>query len=177
MSIHSYSHCWLHMVWATLNRQRLLDKHARLELNGELVRYAKEKSIFLQASFVNTDHVHILIDLPTNQTIEQVAKLFKGSSSHWVNEQQLVQGRFAWQRGYGAFSVSQSQVERVCAYIANQEEHHKSVSFQKEYQRFVQAYALVWHDEETGEMIAEPFATYETVKTVSPEWEDGLPPE
>jgi len=147
------------------------------KLNSELIRYAKEKGIFLQASFVNADHVHILIDHPTNQTIEQVAKLFKGSSSHWINEQQLVLGRFAWQRGYGAFSVSQSHVNRVTAYIANQEEHHRSVSFQEEYQRFVKAYGLAWRDEETGELIAEPFAEYKTVKTVLSDWVDGLPPE
>jgi putative transposase len=85
--------------------------------------------------------------------IEQVAKLFKGSSSHWVNEQRLVLGRFAWQRGCGAFSVSQSQVQRVTAYIAGQEEHHKTVTFQDEYGCFVESYGLHWRDEHTGELI------------------------
>lgn len=165
------------MVWATLSRRRLLNRNARLKLNRQLESYAAQRGIFLQRSFVNADHVHILLDLPTNQTIEQIAKLFKGSSSHWLNEQQLVAGRFAWQRGYGAFSVSQSQVGRVTDYIATQEEHHKSVSFQDEYRRFVQAYGLAWKDEHTGEIIAEPFAEYQTVKTVEAVWVDGLPPQ
>ncbi len=101
----------------------------------------------MKINYVNPEHVHTLIDLPTNKTIEEVAQLFKGGSSHWINEEKLLRGRFAWGRGYGAFSVSHSDVERVAAYIAGQEEHHRRKSFAEEFELFVQKYGLEWHEE------------------------------
>jgi len=135
------------LVWGTLNRERLLDRDARRKVSLYLRDYAKLKSILMSASDVNADHVHVLIDLPTGQTIEAVAQWLKGSSSHWINEQALVNGRFAWGRGYGAFSVSQSVLETVVGYINAQAEHHRAKTFTAEYEKFVQAYGLQWEPE------------------------------
>jgi putative transposase len=154
MSIHAYSRCWLHLIWGTLNREGMFDPARAAKVSGFLNDYAKEKAIYMKINFVNTEHVHALIDLPTGMTIEQVVKLFKGASSHWINEQNLVAGRFAWGRGYGAFSVSQSGVDEVCAYIANQAEHHRVKSFPEEYQRLATVYGLVWRNEETVETVS-----------------------
>ena len=148
MSLHSYSRVWIHLVWATLERRPLLGKDAAVKLSGHLREYAESKGIYMKLNFVNADHVHTLIDLPTNLAIEEVLKLFKGESSHWVNEQNLVPGKFAWQRGYGAFSVSQSGVDEVCSYIAGQEERHRKLSFVDELKLFVKRSGLVWHEEE-----------------------------
>ena len=132
MSVHSYSRCCLHMIWATLDRQPTLNAPARVRLARFLDDYARDKGIFLRARYANADHVHVLADLPTNKTIEDMAKLLKGASSHWVNEQRLCAGCFAWQRGYGAFSVSQSHVELVVRYIEGQDEHHRRTTFSEE---------------------------------------------
>jgi hypothetical protein len=86
--------------------------------------------------------------LPTSKSIEDVAKLLKGGSSHWINENKLIKGRFAWGRGYGAFSVSHSDVPRVARYIAKQEEHHRKWTFSQEFGLFVKKYGLEWRDEE-----------------------------
>ena len=102
----------------------------------------------MKINFFNADHTHALIDLPTNLTIEQVIQLLNGSSSHWINQKRLVKGRFAWGRGYGAFSVSHSDVSRAANYIARQEEHHRKKSFVEEYELFVERYGLEWLDEE-----------------------------
>jgi hypothetical protein len=72
----------------------------------------------------------------------------KGGFSFWINENNLVNGKFSWGRGYGAFSVSQSNVSEVAKYIAGQEEHHRKASFLEEHQKFVERYDLKWHDEE-----------------------------
>ena len=144
MSLHSYSRVWLHLVWATLERRPLLDKPAAAKLSAYLHDYAKEKKIYMKINFVNPDHVHALVDLPTNLAIEDMMQLFKGSSSHWVNEQNLVAGKFGWGRGYGVFSVSESGVAEVCAYIANQEEHHRKRDFAEELKLFVERYGLEW---------------------------------
>lgn len=144
MSLHSYSRVWLHIVWATLERRPLLDKPAATKLSAWLHGYAKQKHIYMKVNFVNPDHVHALIDLPTNLAIEDMMQLFKGSSSHWINEQNLVTGKFGWGRGYGVFSVSESGVSEVCAYIANQEAHHRKRGFAEELKLFVERYGLEW---------------------------------
>ena len=147
MSLHSYSRVWLHLVWATLERRPLLTKPAAAKLSAHLHDYAKEKKIYMKINFVNPDHVHALVDLPTNLAIEDMMQLFKGSSSHWVNEQNLVAGKFGWGRGYGVFSVSESGVAEVCAYIANQEEHHQKRDFAEELKLFVERYGLEWRED------------------------------
>jgi putative transposase len=148
MSLHSYSRVWLHLVWGTLERRPLLTKPAAVKVSEYLSQYAEEKGIYMKINYVNADHVHVLIDLPTSLTIEQMMQLFKGSSSHWINEQDLIPEKFAWARGYGAFSVSQSGVAEVAHYIANQEEHHRKKSFSEELKSFVERYGLKWHEEQ-----------------------------
>ena len=120
-----------------------------MKLSGHLCEYAESKGIYMKINFVNADHVHALIDLPTSLAIDDGLQLLKGERSHWVNEQNLVPGKFAWQRGYGAFSVSQSGVEEVSSYIAWQEEHHRKLSFVDELKLVVQRYGLVWREEES----------------------------
>src|SRR6478609_7592169 len=99
MSVHSYSRCCFHLVWGTLNRERLLDKKAAARVSRHLSEYAREKQVYMKINFVNPDHVHALIDLPTATSIEKTIQLFKGASSHWINANDLLAGKFAWGRG------------------------------------------------------------------------------
>lgn len=143
MSLHSYSKCWLHLIWGTLNRERLLnEREVRKQISNYLYEYAETKKIFMKINYVNSEHVHALIDLPTNYAIENAIQLIKGSSSHWINQNNLLKTKFSWGRGYGAFSVSESNLEKVVNYISNQEEHHRKKTFQEEYQKFIKAYGL-----------------------------------
>ena len=147
MSTHSYSRLWTHLIWETLSREPMLEKRAAAKTSKFLNRYALEKGIYMKINYVNADHTHALIDLPTSICIEDVIKLFKGSSSHWINQNRIVKGKFFWGRGYGAFSVSHSDLDRVARYIANQEEHHRKHTFAEEYALFVKRYGLEWRDE------------------------------
>ncbi len=148
MSLHAYSRVWLHLTWATLERRPLLHQPAGPRLSAYLSQYAAEKGIYLKINYVNPDHVHALVDLPTHLCIEDMMHLFKGASSHWINENGLVPGKFAWGRGYGVFSVSHSGVSEVANYIATQEEHHRKRSFGEELRLLVQRYGLIWREEE-----------------------------
>ncbi len=125
----------------------MLTKPAAAAASKFLKDYSLEKGIYLKINYFNPEHVHALIDLPTSKSIEEVIKLLKGSSSHWINEQRLLRGRFSWGRGYGAFSVSHSDVDRVAAYIADQERHHRKKRFNEEFHQFVKKYGLEWHDD------------------------------
>ncbi len=97
----------------------------------------------MKINYVNADHVHALIDLPTKYSIEEILQMLKGASSHWINQKGILPAKFAWGRGYAAFSVSNSKVLEVMHYIANQKEHHLKLSFREEYERFIRAHGLV----------------------------------
>ena len=94
----------------------------------------------MKINYVNPDHVHTLIDLPTNMTVEDVVRLIKGESSFWINKG--VGFKLAWGKGYGTFSVSESNIDKLVKYIMNQEEHHRKKSFTEEYEEFLRAYNL-----------------------------------
>ena len=103
----------------------------------------------MKTNYVNADHVHALVELPTSLSIENLVQLFKGSSSHWINANNIITGKFAWGRGYGAFSVSESNVDEVAAYVASQEAHHRLRPFSDELKEFIKRHGLHWRDEES----------------------------
>jgi putative transposase len=103
----------------------------------------------MKINHVNADHVHALVDLPTAISSEEVTQLLKGSSSHWINANDITPGKFAWGRGYGASSVSESNVDQVARYIAHHEEHHHMRTFAEELKEFANRHRLRWRDEES----------------------------
>jgi REP-associated tyrosine transposase len=147
VSAHSYSRCWLHLIGGTLDREKLLNKTAAACVSKYLDNYAEDKGIYMKINYVNADHVHALVDLPTASSIQELIQLLKGSSSHWINANDIVTGKFAWGRGYGAFSVSESNVDQVARYIAHQEEHHRMRTFAEELRGFIDCHGLQWKEE------------------------------
>jgi putative transposase len=147
MSLHSYSRSWLHLIWGTRDREKLLNRQAAARSSEFLTTYAQSKQIYMKINFINADHVHALIDLPTNVSIEGVVQLFKGSSSHWINANDVIKSKLSWGRGYAAFSVSQSNVAVVANYIAGQQEHHRVQTFADELRAFARRHGLKWHED------------------------------
>ena len=127
----------------------MLNKEAAARVSHYLHEYAETKSLYMKINYVNADHVHALVDLPTGLSIEEVAQLFKGSSSHWINANDLITGKFAWGRGYGAFSVSESSVHQVAAYIAGKERHHRVRTFAREFKEFIRRHELRQPEDES----------------------------
>lgn len=128
---------WLHFVWATKNREPYLNNEIRQKVFQHIRENAKVKEIHID--FINgcNDHVHCLISLGTDQTIEKIMQLIKGESSFWINKNQLCKTKFEWQDEYFVVSVSEAKVPIVRSYIANQEEHHKTHSFDVEFEKFM----------------------------------------
>src|SRR5213593_1392475 len=131
----------------TESRKKLLNKTAAARVSRWLSKYAEEQCIYMKINYVNADHVHALVDLPTSVSIERLIQLLKGRSSHWVNSNNLITGKFAWGRGYGAFSVSESNVDQIARYIAQQEEHHRMRTFAEELKEFIDRHGLQWREE------------------------------
>jgi REP element-mobilizing transposase RayT len=128
---------WIHFVWSTKNREPLLTDEIRQQVFRHIRENAREKGIFID--FINgyVDHVHCLVSLGTGQTLEKIMQLIKGESSFWINKQRLCKTKFGWQDEYFAVSVGESVLESVRKYIANQEEHHRTKSFDDEFEEFL----------------------------------------
>ncbi len=92
------------------------------------------------------DHVHILVSMPTTVSISKGIQLIKGGSSAWIHATFPDMGHFAWQEGYGAFSVSVSHLADTKTYIENQEEHHRVKSFQEEYLAFLKRHGIAYDE-------------------------------
>ena len=136
----SYTNLLYHIVYATKARAPLIAKALRPRLHEYLGGTVRGLGgIALEINGTN-DHVHILAKLrPTISVSEFLSKLKSGSSS-WAKRQTA--GRFGWQARFGAFTVSESQVERVRRYIRNQEEHHRKLSFEEEFKVLLRAHRI-----------------------------------
>jgi putative transposase len=146
MARHSKVRIYFHLIWGTINHERILNRSLRLNIFQHLVERAEELKIILYKINIQPEHVHILQNLPSNKTIAEVTQNLKGECSNWINGNDLIPGKFRWQRGYGAYSVSASQLNMVENYIQNQDDHHKRKSFQEEYKEWAMQYG-VWDEE------------------------------
>ncbi|NIT57862.1 MAG: IS200/IS605 family transposase, partial [Aliifodinibius sp.] len=113
---------YIHFIWGTKDRQRVLTRDARNEVEMHIREYSRRNNIFVIEVGGYIDHLHLLVDLPPTRSPSEVINLIKGESSHWINENNIVRGKFVWQKRYSAFSVSASQREKVVDYILRQEE-------------------------------------------------------
>lgn len=142
---HSYNKIWIHAIWATKERMPLI--HANVENKIHQFIASQLSELGCSVSIINgmPDHLHCLFLLSPQKSIAEVMKQIKGSSSHFINQQNLVADKFAWQTGYAAYSVSASVVEKVVEYIRNQKTHHQKKTFSQEYDEFLIAYGLDKH--------------------------------
>jgi REP element-mobilizing transposase RayT len=123
----------LHVVFSTKYRKPLLDDAWRDDLFAYIGGTVKDHKATLLKSGGIEDHIHLLLRIHPQFAISKTIQLLKSNSSKWINEEQKTTTEFRWQRGYGAFSVSQSMAETVKQYLANQREHHRHQSFEDEY--------------------------------------------
>ena len=142
------SHCkvLVHLVFSTKNRKPLLQDAWRENLHAYLSGIVEQHGcVLIIANSVN-DHIHMLLGLGRNIAISDLVKEIKTGSSKWVHRYQPGNDAFAWQRGYGIFSISPADKPKVVNYIRNQAEHHKTMTFQDEFRRLLGIY-VVEYDE------------------------------
>lgn len=133
----------VHIVFSTKHRYPFLaDKSIRSETHAYLGGTCKALGCPVLIVGGVADHVHIFCSLSRNHSIAKVIGDLKRESSKWVKTKNAMLSKFAWQNGYGIFSVSQSQVERVKKYVGGQEEHHRKKPFQEEYRSFLKHYQV-----------------------------------
>lgn len=138
----SFVKIWVHSVWGTKHREPLLQKEIRPVLFGHIKDNARGKKIYIDIVNGHVDHVHCLFELNAEISLSKTLQLIKGEASYWANQRGLIKPKLDWADEYFAISVSESIVDKVRAYIANQEEHHKKVTWQQEYDMFLSKYKL-----------------------------------
>ena len=139
----------LHMVFSTKDRMPLIDDEIRPRLHAYIATLLREiEPPQSQAYRVGgvADHVHIACSLPRTVTISKLIEIVKKESSLWIKKQDPKYEKFYWQSGYGSFSVGPSQLDQLIRYIDNQEEHHKTVSFQDEFRALLRKYNIEYDE-------------------------------
>ncbi len=139
---HSYNKLWIHAIWATKFRQPLIIPAAEKAIHDYIRNQLIEMGCPVRIINGMPDHVHCLFLLNPQKSIAEVIKQMKGSSSHFINQNNLTSAKFAWQTGYAAFSISESVLDRVFCYIKGQKAHHAKKSSQQEFDEFLKLYGL-----------------------------------
>jgi putative transposase len=136
----------IHLVFSTKNREPVLTPEVRRELHPYLVGVLNGIDCpSVQVGGVE-DHVHLFFGLSRTMAMSSVVEAVKTSSSKWIKMKGRAFGNFHWQAGYGAFSVSQSVADTVVAYIQNQAEHHRTMTFQEEYRKFLDKHQVAYDE-------------------------------
>jgi REP element-mobilizing transposase RayT len=143
----SLAQIYLHIVFSTKDRQPFLhDKSIREQTHKYLGATCNNLDCPVLITGGVEDHIHILCRLGRKIEIQDLIKELKRESSQWLKTKSPDLCHFYWQNGYGAFSLSPGHVDGLRAYIANQEEHHKKVTFQDEYRRILRLYKIEWDE-------------------------------
>lgn len=133
----TYTSLNYHVVFSTKNREPWLESQILERLWPYLGGIARDNGMKALEVGGVADHVHLLISIPASMALSKAVQLVKGGSSHWLKDTFPKLAGFSWQDGYGAFTVSQSQLSIIQTYIRNQEEHHRTRTFEEEYRAFL----------------------------------------
>ncbi len=139
----SYSKIWVHAVWSTKNRIPLIHPKMEQKLFDFLKEELKKMGCMVRIVNVMPDHVHCLFGInPQISITDIIIKQIKGSSSYFVNSNNLIPEKFIWQRGFGVFGVSHSAVDNICRYIRDPKQHHQKRTFKTEYIKFMELHGF-----------------------------------
>lgn len=140
---HSYSSNRIHLVFSTKNRERRILEDLQPQLWAYMAGIARNHGFEAMKVGGVEDHAHALVILPATMPLAKAIQSLKACSSKWLNETNAIKD-FAWQEGYGAFSVSASQTDGVITYIENQREHHAKRSFEEEFVSLLKRYGVTY---------------------------------
>ena len=135
-----YNNLYTHFIFTTLRRLPLIVEKHRERIEKYMTGIVNNNDSHLYSIYANPDHVHFLVSRSPKLSEESLATRVAENSQRFINENRLCESQFAWQESASAFSVSKSDVDKVCKYILNQKEHHRKVSFAEEYEKFIKFY-------------------------------------
>lgn len=143
----TYTQCYLHLVFAVKNRDALIKKEWKHELEMYITGIVQNHKHKMLAIGTMPDHIHIFIGYNVNHLIPNLVEEIKTSSNAWIKTNKQPKFKFEWQKGYGAFTHARSQLDTVVRYVLTQEEHHKKSSFREEYLEMLRKNEIDFKDE------------------------------
>lgn len=135
-----FNNLYTHFIFITLHRLPVIHEQNRERIEKYITGIVNNNDSHLYAIYANPEHVHFLVSKSPKYSEENLASIVAESSTKFINQNKLCDNQFSWQGTASAFSVSKSDVDKVCKYIINQPEHHRKVSFQEEYEAFIKFY-------------------------------------
>jgi putative transposase len=151
----TYTQCYVHLVFAVKNRDALIGKDWKDELEKYISGIITNNNHKLLAIGSMPDHIHIIIGYNVNQLIPDLVENIKTSSNAWIKKENKCLFKFEWQKGYGAFTYSRSQLDAIIKYTLNQETHHRKISFKEEYIEMLKKNNVAYKDEYIFDFINE----------------------
>lgn len=142
----TYTQIYIHIVFSPSHREALIRKEWSNNLEKYITGIVQNNEHKMLAIKAMPDHIHIFIGYSINQPLPKLVEKIKTSSNAWIKSNNLSKFKFDWQKGYGAFSHSQSQIDTVVKYVLNQEEHHKKHSFKNEYLKILKKNDIKYND-------------------------------
>jgi REP element-mobilizing transposase RayT len=142
----TYSQLYAQIVFAVQGRQNLISPNHREELHKYITGIVEKRKQKMLAVFCMPDHAHILVGMKPSISISDLTRDIKAGSSNFINEKRWIKGHFNWQNGFGAFSYSRDQIDRVIKYILNQEEHHAKKTFKQEYIETLKSFEIEYQE-------------------------------
>ncbi len=136
---HTYFQNVMHVVFSTKERCKTIPADMKERLWSYTAGICKRQKVFVHSIGGMEDHIHLLLQFPATIAISDAIKEIKANSSGWMSDEI---GKFAWQEGYGAFSVSRSNIPAVVKYIQNQERHHRKINFEEEFIAFLEKHGI-----------------------------------
>ena len=135
-----YHNLYTHFIFITTHRLPIIEEVNRIRIEKYITGIVNNNGSKLYAIYANPEHVHFIISRSPRLSEETMASMVAESTERFINENKFCKGLFAWQQSASAFSVSKSDIDKVCKYILNQPEHHRKVSFAEEYESFIKFY-------------------------------------
>ncbi len=138
----TYSQLNMHVVFAVKGHENILSDKLRPELFRYISGILTNTNQFSLAVNGYKDHVHMFFEMSPDKSLSEIVRIVKSNSSKWINENNLIPGKFSWQEGYGGFTYSRSQRDEVIKYIIRQEEHHSQTTFREEYLSILKTFEI-----------------------------------
>lgn len=142
----TFSQIYLQFVFAVQGRHSVIEKQNKEELHKYMTAIVQSRKSKMLAVHCMPDHTHLFVGYKSSMLISEFIKEVKIRSNEFITEKKWIKGAFSWQEGYGAFSYGHSQINNVCNYIMNQEEHHKKRTFRQEYLKLLQKFEVPFED-------------------------------
>ena len=149
----TYTQLYIHAVFVVKGRSNLISPKFKEELYKYICGIATGKNQKIYAINGMPDHLHIILSMRPEISLSDHMRDIKANSSKWINERKFVRGKFQWQEGFGGFSVSKRDLDRVISYIKNQETHHAKKSFRTEYLELLEEYDIPYDEKYLFEFI------------------------